>query len=243
MTIKARIFPIILAVTLFAASNVFAQPFEGTIYMEISSSKTSKMDSVLGVKPGDSKTLMDISFKNEKFVVHSKWSSGKMDVYGDESSHRVIIRMNEADKAMELPLKKPNYISKANRDDPTTVIATGQKKTISGHDCELYTIKSDKSGESDWWMSHDLPKILSEAVKGAFDQSGGSAKTPSRNNYYGSDAVEALFDKGLLPLRMETKRDGKTESTITFVKYEEKKIDDVFLIIPSKVEVVSMGGK
>ena len=75
------------------------------------------------------------------------------------------------------------------------------------------------------------------ALKDAFANAG----NPNARGTGGfSEATEELFKKGMLPIQMEEKRDGETISTVTFVKFEEKKLDDALFAIPQDIHVMEM---
>ena len=212
--------------TFFVSANSFAQAFEGTISMEVSAASF-----------GDKPIPMSMSTKGEKSLIQIEIPQGNMAMYIDRASNKMTMVMAAQKMGMEMDMKKMEEMAKKS-DDESSVKETDQKKTINGYNCELYIVTSEKSGVSNWWMTKDLPKSMIAALRNAF-KNGGLGMSRGRKGGI-SHEIEELFEKGWLPIRMETIKDGKAESTVTFVKYEQKKLDDSIFILPSDITIMQM---
>lgn len=213
-------------VALLISVNSFAQAFEGVITMEVSASSF-----------GEKSIPMSISTKGEKSVIQIEVPQGNMAMYMDRASDKMTMVMAAQKMGMKMDVKKIEEMAKKS-DDESSVKETDQKKTINGYNCELYIVTSKKSGGSNWWMTKDLPKSMTQALKSAFKN---GAMGLSRGQKGGSNhEIEELFEKGWLPIRMEMKKDGNTENTVTFIKYEQKKLDDSIFIVPTDINIMQM---
>ncbi len=214
------------AVMLFVSTSVFAQAFEGVISMEISSSSS-------GEKP----IPMSISTKGKKSLIQIEAPQGSMAMYMDRESEKTTMVMEAQKMGMEMDMKKIEEMAKSS-DQKSSVKETDEKKMINGYNCELYTVTSEKGSTSNWWMTKDLPKSMIQALKSAFKN---GSMGLSRGRKSGSNhEIEELFEKGLLPIRMESIKDGKFESTVSFLKYEQKKLDDSIFIVPADINIMQM---
>jgi len=215
------------AILLLFSANAFAQ-FEGTISMETSSPMA-----------GDKKMPMTISTKGDKSLIQIESPQGHMAMYNDRSTNMITMVMAERKMGFIIDGAKSTSSQDSSKDN-SDVTATGQKKTINGYNCELYTVTSDKN-TADWWLTSDLPKSLFDGFKSALSN---PAMSRDHKSHF-SPSMEKLFMKGLLPIQIESKRDGKTESTVTFLKYDQSKLDDSIFVVPSDVKIMqmpSMGG-
>ena len=114
------------------------------------------------------------------------------------------------------------------------ITATGEKKAISGHDCERYTIITHKGDSSDWWMTKDVPKGLMKSLRAAIEKGmSGGMRGQGRSEIGGS--VEAMFKKGMMPMQIVSK-----QATVTFISFEERKLDDSIFVIPSDITIQEM---
>ena len=214
-------------IALFITANAFAQSFEGTLTMEVSSQSF-----------GDKAIPMSISTKGDKSVIHIDAPQGSMTMIMDRSTNKMTMVMAAQKMGMEMDMKKMEEMA-GKAEDKTSVKATGESKVINGYKCELYTVSSEKGGLSNLWMTKDLPKSMTTALMNAFKH---GSMGFSRGRKSGSSAViEELFEKGLLPIRMEsTSKEGKIESSVTFLKYEQKSLDDSIFAIPTDIKIMQM---
>ena len=117
----------ILASILLIAGTVFAQAFEGTMTMEMSVAQM-----------GTQKISMTVSVKGDKSVSDMQMPSvGAMKMYVDQKAETMTMVMPSMKMGMVTDLKKAAEMAKKNQDTiPPTITATGEKKTINGHNSE-----------------------------------------------------------------------------------------------------------
>jgi hypothetical protein len=206
--------------------NVFAEGFEGILTMNITSAKMEKP------------MTMMITTKGEKSVVSMEMPQGAMKMYVDHSTGKMVTVMESMKMGMEMDLKKMEEMTK-NSEAAPKIEATNEKKVINGHNCELYRITSAKGDVSNMWMTDDLPKSLLNTMQSAFKNGLDGGMRGQKNNAT-TAAMKSLFEKGLVPIQIESLHDGKVETTITFIKYEQKKLDDSIFIVPSDIKIRQM---
>jgi hypothetical protein len=215
------------ALVLLFSANGFAQMFEGVITMEITSPKMKK-----------SMTLIT-SMKGDKSMAEMQMPQGSMKIYTDQASGKITTVMESMKMGMEMDM---NVMAKSvSKDDPPKVEATGEKKIISGHSCELYRLTAHDNKQSNWWMTGDLPRSILNSLREIYKNSKGSL--PGGNAGTGAVAIEKMFQKGLAPIEIDMLKDGKAESSITFIKYEQKHIDDSIFVIASDIKIQPMPAK
>ena len=213
-----------LSVFLVSASS-FAQSFEGTISMEVSSQSM-----------GDKPIPMTISTKGDKSAIQIDAPQGSMTMIMDRSTDKMTMIMAAQKMGMEMDMKKME--EKAGKSESKSEVKeTDERKMINGYNCRLFIVTSEKAGASNWWMTKDLPKSMISALKSAYKHgSMGMMRGKSTNNH----EIEELFEKGWLPIRMEMNKDGKSESSLTFLKYEQKSLDDSIFAIPTDIKIMQM---
>ncbi|MDP4229424.1 MAG: DUF4412 domain-containing protein [Bacteroidota bacterium] len=206
---------------------VFGQGFEGILKMEISS-----------VKTGDRKMEMTIYSKDTKTMTEMESPQGKIKIYADLAADKSTMVMESMKTGMELDLKKAREMLKTATDSAVpSVEETSVTKVVNGHNCKLYHVISRKGDTSNWWMTKDVPSSVLGALKNAY-HNGGSLRSQRRGP--GSAAVEEMFKKGLVPMQVESLKDGKPESTISFVSYEQKHLDDSIFKIGDDIKIRPM---
>lgn len=216
-------------IAILLCTTGFAQMFEGVITMEITSPKMEKaMIIVTSIKGGNSMAEMQMP-------------QGSMKMYTNQASGKMTTVMESVKMGMEMDMKvKTKSVSK---DAPPKVEATGEKKVISGHSCELYRLTAHDGRQSNWWMTDDIPKSILNSLREIYKNSKGAV--PGGNAGTGAVAIEKMFQRGLAPIAIEMLKDGKPETTITFIKYEKKHLDDSIFVIASDIKIQpmpSMGG-
>lgn len=206
-------------VVLYANANA-----QGT-GIEITSKMTSPM---MGGNP----MPMVVDIKGDKAVTTMNNPMGEMKVYTDNSTHKTVLVMG-GKTGYEVDAKKAEELAAAKKDSIVPV-ATGQKKTINGYNCELYTATSSDA-DFEMWMTSDFPKDITEAMK-KFSSGGGiGGMRGGKANPFGS-----LMEKGLAPVQTDVKNKGQLMASIEFVKYERKSLDDAMFIVPSDVTIQPM---
>jgi hypothetical protein len=214
--------------TLLFSTNSFAQGFEGTVSIEVNVTMWGGQPIPVTMSSKGAKSVMEMSMP----------MMGSMKMYIDRLAGKMITVMGQS--GMEAPLNSETF--KVTKTDNSTVKATGEKKDINGHHCELYTLTS-REGVTDLWVTGDLPKSMIEMIKVSFKagmQSFANGKAGGT-----ASAFDEMTAKGLLPIRIEMKNDGKSIATISLTGYEEKKIDNSIFVVPSDVKITSnseMGG-
>ncbi len=206
------------------AISANAQNFEGVITMQM-----------IVPQLGPDKVPMVITSKGDKSVMEMTIpQQGTMMTYTNRTTQKMVMVMAAMKMGFEIDLKKAELTAAAN---PNQAIpkATGQKKTINGFNCELYTLSPKDGSEVDMWLTGDLPKALSSAVGGAIS---GMNKVNSGGG--SSKAFEEILSKGLVPIEFDAKNAGQVMATIQFVKYEQKPIDDSYFVVPSDINVKPM---
>ena len=211
-------------ITLLLISNASAQMFEGMIMMEITSPKFDKP------------MTMTISTKGDHSMFVMQMPQGNINLYIDKASQKITMVMAAMNMGMEMPMTKPD---KSTAGAAPKVEEIGDKQMINGHSCELYRVTAQNGNQSNWWVTDDLPKSLLNSMKGVYNNSG-SAMRSTKGSAPGSEAIEAMFNKGLMPIRVEMLKDGKPATTMTFVKYEQKHLDDSVFIVPSDIKIQQM---
>jgi len=219
-----RKFGILLSALLaFFFTNVsFAQTFEGTITMEISSAKLQQP------------MTMVISTKGEKSATEMQTSQGSMKMYFDKTEGKMTTVIGKM--GIQMDIKEAMDKAKEKKKDALSskVTATGEKQVINGHTCELYIVTAKDSNRSNWWMTADLPKSLLNSLHNIYNN---SARAPlgARSGSPGMEAIGEMFKKGLVPIKVEILKEGKPETTMSFVSYEQKHLDNSVFEIPKDV--------
>jgi hypothetical protein len=204
-------------------SLVSAQGFEGTMTMQMTIPQL-----------GGSPIPMEIAMKGDKSVsTMSNPMAGEMKVYSDLKAMKTVMVMGKMGYEIDMNKKNPNA---ANADETQAPVATGQKKTINGYACELFTSKP-KEGELEMWMTLDFPKEITSSIGRSFTGSMGGMRA---NKGAGENAFAGLILKGYAPVQINMKKDGETMATIEFVKYEKKSLSDALFVIPTDVNVQPM---
>ncbi len=209
-----------LAVTFALASTVFAQGFEGTMTMQMSIPQM-----------GGNPISIEVSMKGTKSVMTTNMPfMGETKVYADAATQKTII-VNGGKKGYEVDNSKE---PETNAADTIAPVATGQRKTINGYACELYTAKA-KDADMDIWETADFPKdMVASIAKSYHSMMGGMRAT--RGGGPGS-ALKRLTEKGLVPVEVDVKKDGSVMATLEFVKYEKKPLDDAMFVVPADVKI------
>ncbi len=213
------------AFALFLSGNAFAQKtFEGTMTMEIASHQKD-----------NAKMTMTTSVKGEKSVMELQMAQGNMKMFIDQAAGKMTMVMEALKMGMVTDLKKAEEAAKKLPQDlePPTITATGEKKNINGHECERYQVITHTGDSSNWWMTKDVPERMLKSLRATLEK-GMKNAVRSRAGGIGS-SMEALFKKGMMPIQIESK-----QATITFVKFEEKQIDDSVFVIPSDITIQEM---
>jgi len=221
-------FFLVIVLALLFCSKASAQLFEGVINMEISSPILEKP------------MTMAISVKGDRSMTAMQTSKGNMNMYFDKASGKLTTVLGSMKIGFEMDMKQAQDTSRKSAQDTSlaTIEATGEKQVISGHHCELYHVTNASSELSNWWTAADLPKSLLNSLKAIYDNIG-KGGTQGLNGP-GSAAIQAMFKRGLMPVQVESIRDGKPETTITFLKHEQKHLDDSVFAIPADVKIRSM---
>ena len=207
------------------AISANAQNFEGVITMQM-----------IVPQLGADKVPMVITSKAEKSVMEMTIpNQGTMMMYTNRATQKMVMVMAAMKMGYEIDLKKAEQAAAASNANPSIPKATGQKKTINGFNCELYTMSPKDGSEVEMWLTGDLPKSLSSAVGGAIS---GMNKMNAGGN--SSKAFEEILSKGLVPIEFDAKTAGQVVATIQFVKYEQKPIADSYFVVPSDISVQPM---
>jgi hypothetical protein len=221
---QLRSFFLSIAIVLFLSATASAQMFEGTITMEVLSPRMQKpVTIVTNIKGDKSMSVMPMG------------PQGNMKVYTDKASGKMTSVMGTM--GMSMDMKPANEKAKKTLDS-MTIEATGEKRAINGHDCELYHVTVNGK-HSNWWVTGDLSKSLLQALQSIYQSGGG---TMHSKGSFGEEAFDQIFKKGLMPMRIESSDGGKSSTTMTIVGYEQKHLDDSIFIIPSDVKIQSMPG-
>ncbi len=216
-----RFFAAVLVV--FAVSSaVQAQPFEGTITLQVTAPQ-------LGNKPMEVMTSM----KGDKAVTEMNGPMGSMKVYIGVRPGKIVQVMSGMKMGMQMDVPP----SSANDSLMAPVpVATGQHQTIAGYDCELYLIPMrDTSVKMKAWMTTGAAKMVMDGLRSAFTRSGRAMPGPM------SSAFGKMFQKGLVPIKVESPMPDGSVSTVVFEKYETKSLDDSIFEIPSDIKINDMG--
>jgi hypothetical protein len=225
---KQRIgFILSAAIILLLSANSFAQGFEGIIKMEMTSPKM-----------GDSKMTMTTYIKGDKSMTEMNMPQGSMKVYMDQKTHKSIMVMEAMKMGMEMNTADAQEIAKKHYDTAASAIKveeTSERKAISGHSCQLFRVTMSNGDQSNWWMTNEVPKSVMASLKNLYNNGWGKKKVGPN-----SEAIEAMFKKGLAPIQIETVRDGKSEATITFVQYEQKDIENSMFKIADDIKIQQM---
>ena len=176
------------ALVLLFSANAFAQMFEGVITMEITSLRMEKA------------MTMVISTKGDRSMAEMQMPQGNMKMYIDKAAGKMTTVMESMKMGMEMNLEKAKEIGKENKEDakPPKVEATGEKKVINGHSCQLYRVTTHEDSQSNWWMTDDLPKSILNSLRAVYNSSGGAMR--NKNGGIGAAAIEEMFKKGLVPI-------------------------------------------
>jgi hypothetical protein len=218
---KQRTVFLSISLLLLFSANSFAQKFEGVFTMEVSS-----------IKMPNKTTTMVVSTKGDKLLTSMETQRGNIKMLTDLAANKYTMIMESMKMGMEMPM---NTTKKTSTDTThPTIVQTGDTKTISGHSCQLYKVTIHDQ-QSNWWMTGDVPLSILIALKSLYGNSAMSRIESPR-----SEAIEDMFKKGLFPIQVETINDGKTVSTYTFIKYEEKHLDDSIFEIPSDIKIQQM---
>jgi hypothetical protein len=200
----------IACITLLFSANIFAQKFEGTMTTLMTSSKL------------DQPMTMITSVKGDKSVMEMQTPQGNIKMYMDQSSKKKTTVMESMKMGMESDMKKTEPASTSSNSKPPVIKNTGEKKAISGHNCECYHVITQNGDESNWWMTDDAPKPLLAALRDIYDRSNSGMRKEKIGP--SAEAIEVMFKKGLMPIVVESlNKDVKPETTMTFVSFEQKK--------------------
>lgn len=201
-----------------------AQSFEGVITMQM-----------IVPQLGADKVPMVITSKGDKSVMEMTIpQQGTMTTYTNRTTQKMVMVMAAMKMGFEVDLKKAEQAAAASGSQAIPK-ATGQKKSINGFNCELYTMSPKDGSEVEMWLTGDLPKTLSSAVGGAI-----SGMNKMNNGSSSSKAFEEILSKGLVPIEFDAKTGGQVVATIQFVKYEQKPIADSYFVVPSDINVQPM---
>jgi hypothetical protein len=216
-------------IAILLSGSASAQLVEGVMVSELTSPKM------------ETKMTMTTWIKGDKSVVEMDSKMGKMKMFTDQTAGTMTMVMEAQKMGMVMDMKKMAETEKkmtSGDSIPPVVKATGEKQTISGHICERYSITNHKGDQSSWWMTDDVPQSLITAIRSAYDNRNGMSRGKT-HSALGSE-LEKLFRRGLVPIRIESNKDGKTESTFTFIKFEKRSIDDSVFIVPSDIKIMQM---
>ena len=215
-------------VALLLTTNSFAQGFEGVVKMEISSPKM-----------GDSKMTLTTYCKGDKTMTEMNMPQGNMKMYMDQKTHKSTMVMEAMKMGMEMNTSEAQTIVKNQKDSsssPVKVEGTAERKVISGHNCELYHVTMTNGDQSNWWMTKEVPKSVLASLKNIYNNGAAGMKKQGPGN----EAIETMFRKGMAPIQIEMIKDGKPETTITFVQYEQKDIEDSMFKIADDIKIQQM---
>jgi len=201
-------------------SVIYAQAFEGTITMEMTSPMlgNQKIEMIYMVK-GDKVLQSADDPKAGKVSVYTNNKTGTQTIVQEARKQGMEIDQDVMDAAIK-KMNLPKYEPKDAK----------QKQKIGNYNCVLYTMMVDSLEELNMWLTKDFPKDLSAAIRSCIDA---GMKTTGVK----SDAFMALFKSGYAPVRIEVKQNGLTQFTNEFAKAEPKKLDDAIFIIPADIKV------
>jgi len=221
---------IMLCLMITLPQVIRAQAFEGEISMQMGSPMmgAQKMDILYSIK--GTKLLQTADDPQAgKIAVYSDLKTGTQTIVQEAQKQGMQIDQKVMDSLMN-SMKIPSLVPKA----------TGKKEKIGSYDCEVYVITIDSTQEMDMWLTKDLPKDVTTAIKNCTEE--GLKSTGMK-----SDDLMAVFDKGYAQIKMEVKQNGITQMTNQFIKAEPKKLADALFVIPadikiSKYDPATMGG-
>lgn len=208
--------------------TTLAHGFEGVISMQ-----------AIVAQIGDQAIPITISTRGEKTLMEMSIPMGTMKIIMDRAAGKMTTIMGQ--NGMQRDINSGTKKNRKSDHDDTKVVATGEKKVIKGHNCELYIV-TFKDGESDMWVTSEMPATMLEAMKSSF--TGGMQALSARGGSAGG-GFEEIFKKGLVPVQVEMKKDGKVNATITVLSFEQKKLDDSVFEVPADVQIMQMpaGGR
>ena len=214
----------VIAVLLYCISLIpsvlHAQGFEGTITMQMTSPML-----------GNQKIEMISMVKGNKVLqTADDPKQGKIDIYTDTKTGTQIIVMEAQRQGMQIDQAVMDDAVKKMHMPILIPKATGKKQKIAGYNCELYTITIDTVQQMDIWLTKDLPKDISAAIKDCTEA--GMKTTGVR-----SEALMALFQNGYAQVKMEMKYQGMTQLANEFASAEPKKLDDSIFVIPTDIKI------
>ena len=218
-------FSLVALIALLISANSFAEGFEGIVQIEITSPKM-----------GGSKMSLTTYIKGEKSLTEMSMPQGNMKIYVDQEKHKSIMVMEAMKIGMEMDMSKAKDLTKKSDDAAPTIEATTEKQMISGHNCVLYRVTTKNGEQSNWWMTKDVSNSILSSLKNIYNN--GAAGLKGRGP--SSEAIEEMFKKGLVPIQIESLKDGKPEATITFVKFEKKDIEDSMFKIADDIKIQQM---
>jgi preprotein translocase subunit SecD len=203
---------------------VKAETFEGTISMTITSAQL-----------GGKTIPMTINVKGDKAMVQMEVpQAGAIKMFSDKATGKTVFVMEAMKMGFEMPKADPS----APKETPQVPKPTGEKKTINGHYCEKYSSTSSDGTEIDMWLTTDMSKSLSAALRNAF--TGAIAAMSRGKNTDGASAYAELFNGGKLPVEVDVVKGGVVQATVTYDKFEQKSLSDAMFIVPAEVNIQQM---
>ncbi|MEP7234637.1 MAG: DUF4412 domain-containing protein [Ignavibacteriota bacterium] len=225
-----QLLTIALLMAMAIPALVHAQDFEGEITLRINF-------------PAMGAQQLDIlySVKGDKLLQSADDpQAGKVNVYNDlKAGSQVIVQLAQKRGTM-IDQHMIDSLSKMMKLPALIPKATGKKEKIGVYNCELYVLNLDSTQEMDIWLTKDMPKDVSQAIKKCTDAG-------MRSTGMQSTELLGLLDKGYAQVKMEVKVSGVMQMTNIFVKAEPKKLADALFVVPSDVTVTKfdpamMGG-
>ncbi len=223
---KCISFLVVLVAICSLAGSVLAAGFEGVIKMEV----TTPMSA-------DKKIPMTVSIKDKKSLVEMEAPQvGKMMIFTDQSTHKATMVMTAMKMGFSMDIDAAKEMVKDHK--MGAPVATGQKKTINGHSCELYTMDNNGDGTIEMWMTSDIPKDIAQALHESMSgMQGGMNKGKNVN----SEAFMALAEKGLFPCETIVKdKSGKQQAQMDLLSFEKKSLSDDLFTVPSDIKIQPM---
>jgi len=207
-----------LVVSLIATGVRAQGTFEGVVTYSVTVPMLGddKLPMITSIKGGNAATVIDMG------------AMGKQQIYINNQTHTMSIITGKNGFTMPMPAKTNDSA------DINAIVPTGKKDVINGHAAEEYTAtisEGDHQGTMDIWASNDFPADIRSELTHALSDN------PQNG---GNKVFNALFAKGLAPVRISIATDGTTQATIDFVKFEKKAVDDATMNPPADIKLQPM---
>jgi hypothetical protein len=211
----------ILAIAFLLSGSLSAhaqKAFEGTVYWTLS---VPQMDS--------EKHEMKINVRGEKTETEIDLGiQGGVKSFIDRDKKKIYVVLEAMHSGMYMDIPSDSAAHAIASKEILDLKPTGKKEIINGHPSEEFVIQTPKAN-IDLWAASDFPKSLCESMHHAIASQPG--QDPQQQKM-----LSMLADKGLFPIKIIVMEGTEVATTMEFVKYEEKPLDNAIFELPKDIK-------